>query len=195
MDLWSNSDRAAWASALERYPRVLQEHGKERLPELDSWYRETLPGVIVARHPPHLTVDELARVAEWKMKRGSWRPRNLGLVKGNPPDDVVRASAEAIVAASVPAPDPRKPVARLAELAGVGPATASAVLACVRPDVYPFFDEDVAGIVPKLGEVKFTMPYYLRYAERLRARAAELGGGWTAHAVGHALWVAAQENP
>ena len=68
---------------------------------------------------------------------------------------------------------------------------ASAVLAAARPDIYPFFDEVVAQQIPGLGPVAFTPAYYGRYADRLRARAGELGGGWTAHAVGQALWAAA----
>jgi hypothetical protein len=133
-----------------------------------------------------VTLDELARVTEWKMKRGTYRARNLVLVRGNDDAEVGRASAEAIAAI----PDPRRPIARLAELAGVGPATASAVLAIVAPRSYPFFDEDVAKQIAALGKVAFTVPYYLRYAEALRARAHALGEDWSADDVARALWAA-----
>jgi hypothetical protein len=182
--LWANDDTAAWSAALESYPAVIEARVVSRLPELDSWYRDELPGLLAGRSPLQISSDELVRVTEWKMKRGAWRARNLVLVRGNDPDDVERATREAFALI----PEPRKPVARIAELAGVGPATASAVLAVVRPDLYPFFDEDVAAQIPDLGPVAFTMPYYLRYAARLRDRAAELGGDWTAHAAGMALW-------
>ena len=86
-------------------------------------------------------------------------------------------------------PEPRKPVAVVAELAGVGPATASAVLATVHGDLYPFFDEIVARQVPGLGEVKFTHPYYGRYAQALRERAAKLAfPSWSANRLANALW-------
>lgn len=183
-ELWANDDPAAWAAALDSYPAVVAAKVVSRLPELDAWYRDELPGLIASHTPPRVTLDELTRVTEWKMKRGAWRARNLVLVRGNDPAEVERATREAFALM----PDPRKPVARIAELAGVGPATASAVLAAVRPDLYPFFDEDVAAQVPGLGPVAFTMPYYLRYAARLRERAAALGGAWTAHAAGQALW-------
>ena len=148
-----------------------------------------MPGILAARDPAHLTLDELERVTRWKMGRGVWRARNLALVRGNDPGEVRRLSAEAFALM----PDPRRPVALLARLAGVGPATASAVLAAARPAVYPFFDEVVADQIPDLGPVAFTLPYYLRYAERLRERAAALAAacpedGWTAHAAGLALW-------
>ena len=182
--LWHDDDLAAWSAALTTYPEVVAARVVSRLPELDSWYREELPGLLTARSPIQITHEELVRVTEWKMKRGAWRARNLVLVRGNDPAEVERMSREAFALV----PEPRKPVARLAELAGVGPATASAVLAAVHPDLYPFFDEDVAAQIPDLGPVAFTMPYYLRYATRLRERAAQLGGDWTAHTVGQALW-------
>jgi hypothetical protein len=182
--LWANGDPTAWMAALNSYPAVIEARVVSRLPELDGWYRDELPGLLAARSPGHISHDELVRVTEWKMKRGAWRARNLVLVRGNDPGEVEKAGREAFALI----PEPRKPVARIAELAGVGPATASAVLAAIRPDLYPFFDEDVAAQIPDLGPVAFTMPYYLRYAARLRDRAAELGDDWTAHAAGMALW-------
>lgn len=183
-NLWANDDTAAWSAALDAYPAVIEARVVSRLPELDSWYRNEFCGKLDGRSPLQVSHDELVRVTEWKMKRGAWRARNLVLVKGNEPQEVERATREAFALM----PEPRKPVARIAELAGVGPATASAVLAAVRPDLYPFFDEDVAAQIPDLGPVAFTMPYYLRYATRLRDRATALGGDWTAHAAGMALW-------
>lgn len=185
--LWESADAAAWRRALADYPRVVEAQEVSRLVELDAWFRAELPGLIAGRTPPHATHDDLVRATEWKMKRGVWRARNLVLVKGNDPGEVTRLSAAALAAI----PDRRKPVALIAELAGVGPATASALLAAVRPDLYPFFDDLIADQVPGLGPVAFTLPYYVRYAERLRARAEELGRDWTAHAVGQALWAAA----
>lgn len=187
--LWADDDCGRWAEALAGYDRALAARKASRLADLDRWYREELPGLIAGRDPAHLTLEELARVTEWKMKRGVWRARNLALVRGNDPGEVRRLSAEALALI----PDPRRPVAVLAKLAGVGPATASAVLAAARPDLYPFFDEDVAALIPGLGPVAFTLPYYLRYAARLRERAAALAAvcpdaGWTAHGVSQALW-------
>jgi hypothetical protein len=190
--LRSDDDCAAWARALAGYERAIESREVTRLADLDRWYRDDLPGLLAARDPAYLTHDELIRVTEWKMKRGVWRARNLALVRGNDPDQVRRISAAALAQI----PDPRRPVALLATLAGVGPATASAVVAAACPAVYPFFDEDVADQVPELGPVAFTLPYYLRYVACLRDRAARLAtacpaAGWTAHAVAQALWASA----
>lgn len=182
--LWASDERKLWKAALESYPAVIDAQGVARLPELDRWYRDELPAAIAGRKAPHVTHDELVRVTEWKMARGIFRPRNLVLVRGNAPALVEKTSTAALAAI----PDPKRPVALLAELAGVGPATASAIAAAAAPEVYPFFDELVGAQVPGLGTVAFTPAYYAKYAAALRARADALGHGWTPVMVEQALW-------
>jgi hypothetical protein len=189
MSLWSSVKCADWQAAGDRYPEVIKAQGVRELPELDLWYRTEFPASLAARDPSYVTREELERVTRWKMKRGVWRERNRLLVAGNEPKIVKRLSMEAIAAA----PDPRRPIAILSQLGGVGPATASAVLAALRPDIYPFFDELVAAQIPELGPVAFTAPYYQRYAAQLRERADRLKRQcperlWTAQDVSQALW-------
>ena len=62
--------------------------------------------------------------------------------------------------------------------AGVGPATASAVLAAAQPRYYPFFDECVAAQIPEMGELAYTVSFYDRYAIALRKRAGKIGNNW-----------------
>ncbi|MFL5562446.1 MAG: hypothetical protein ACJ79K_13310 [Gemmatimonadaceae bacterium] len=183
-NLWSSTARDDWQGALGRYAAVVAAQGVGPLPALDSWYRDKLPGLIGARRRPHVTHPELVRVTEWKMARGVWRARNLALVRGNDPGLVEETSAEALGAI----PDESAPISTLAELAGVGPATASAVVAAARPDLYPFFDELVGAQVPGLGKLAFSLGYYKRYAAALRERARELGEAWTPVMVERALW-------
>lgn len=182
--LWTSDSPKEWRAALDRYEAVVDAQGVRPLPELDRWYREELPAAIAGRKQPHVTHDEMVRVTEWKMARGIWRPRNLALVRGNPPESVVKASTAALAAI----PDPQRPIALLAGLEGVGPATASAVASAAAPEIYPFFDELVGAQVPGLGSVAFTPAYYAKYAAALRDRAAELGHGWTPVMVERALW-------
>ena len=183
-DLWSEAAPGRWREALDGYDDVVARQGVARLPELDRWYRDELPRAIASRRPAHLTLPELVRLTEWKMARGVWRAPNLVLVRGNAADAVVETSA----AAFAKLPHPTAPIAALATLAGVGPATASAAAAALAPELYPFFDELVAAQVPGLGKVAWTMRYYARYAESLRERAGLLGDGWTATMVERALW-------
>jgi hypothetical protein len=184
MTLWTTTTVKSWQTALDRYEQVVAAQGVARLPELDRWYHDELPGLIGARRSPHVTLPELVRLTEWKMARGVWRAPNLVLVRGNAPDEVVQASSAALAAI----PHPTSPISALAKLAGVGPATASAVASAVAPQVYPFFDELVAEQVPALGKVAWTLGYYRKYAEALRGRAESLGAGWTPAMVERALW-------
>ena len=183
-DLWSSNSAKEWRAALDRYDAVIERQDIPRLVPLDRWYREELPEAIAARRSPHVTHAELVKLTEWKMTRGVWRARNLVLVRGNDADEVKEASTAALAEV----PHPTKPIARLAKLAGVGPATASAVAAAAAPEVYPFFDELVAAAAGTLGPVAFTLAYYARYAAALRERAARLGGAWTPARVERALW-------
>ena len=182
--LWSSELRSEWNAALASYEDVLARQGVARLPELDRWYRDELPAAVASRQPAHVTHAELVRVTEWKMARGVWRGRNLALVRGNDAALVARTSAAALAAI----PHPTAAIAGLAELAGVGPATASAVAAAAAPEIYPFLDELVAAQVPLSGKLTYTVGYYVRYATALRERAAQLGRLWTPVLVERALW-------
>lgn len=183
-ELWMSTAERTWRAALDRYAAVVAAQGVARLTELDAWYRGELSGLIESRRRPHVTLPELVRLTEWKMARGVWRAPNLALVRSNPPDSVIETSTRAIGQV----PHPTTPVATLATLKGVGPATASGVMSAAAPGTYPFFDELVAAQVPGLGEVAWTLGFYRKYAEALRARSAELGTGWTPVMVEQALW-------
>ena len=183
-DLWGSCASATWQVALDQYPDVVSAQGVPQLEPLDTWYRTALPSLIAARTQPYLTHDEMVRITEWKMHRGVWRAPNLVRVKSNDPPLVIDVTSRGLALV----PHPTKPVKEIATLDGVGPATASAVVAAFAPAVYPFFDELVAAQVPNLGSVAWTLSYYARYAEALRARAALLGDGWMPVMVERALW-------
>lgn len=182
--LWSSNAPDAWTRAEASYESVIERQGVPRLPALDRWYRDELPAAIASRRRPHVTHAEMVTVTDWKMARGVFRARNLMLVRGNDAKVVETTSAAALAAV----PDPKAPIAALAELAGVGPATASAVLAAAHPEIYPFFDDLVANQIPGLGKVAYTVGYYVKYADALRERAAERGKGWTPVRIERALW-------
>ena len=182
--LWASEASEDWKRALEDYENVIAGQGVERLPDLDRWYRDELPQMIAARQPAHVTRDELVRLTQWKMARGVWRARNLALVRGNAPELVVETSAAALAKI----PHATAPIAGLAQLAGVGPATASAIAAAAAPGIYPFFDELVAAQIPQSGKLAFTLSYYARYAAALGERAKRVGQHWTPVMIERALW-------
>jgi hypothetical protein len=191
-DLWTSGACDTWSAALAGYENCVASQPSALLQQRDPWYRLELPRLISERPVPFLMREELVWVVEWKMARGVWRARNLHLARSNGSQEVAAASRAAFAAV----PDERSPLKLLGGLKGVGPATASAVLAAYRPELYPFFDDVVAAQVPGLVAGEFTLKAYLAYAAALRARAAELGaacpdGGWTPQAIGLALWAAA----
>lgn len=199
-EVWAEDSCEQWSVWLGEYDRAIAAQGNEKLADLDRWYRQVLPAAIQERAPTGACIylDELEGIAAWKMHRGVWRERNRRLIAGNPPEKVEAVSREAYAAV----PELRAPVALLATLAGVGPATASAALAAYAPHLYPFFDELVAAFIPGLGPTAFTLPYYLKYAAALRERAERLNATcpgtaatpagpatpWTAHDVSQTLW-------
>jgi hypothetical protein len=182
--LWDRSDPASWKAALDAYETVIAQQGVRSLPEHDRWYRKTLPALVQARSPMYATLDEFVRLTEWKMARGVWRARNLVLVRSNTPESVIEVSRTALQRA----PDPLAPIRTLATLSGVGPATASALAAAALPGIYPFLDDLVATQIPGLPKVAYTLGYYGKYAAALRARAEQLGPGWTPDLIERALW-------
>lgn len=188
LPLWRSAELSAWQAALDGYDAAIAALPNAKLAAHDAWYRAELPATVAARAPMHLTHDEMVRVTEWKMARGVWRAPNLVLVRNNPPGAVEAATADAAGVLDVPA----KAVAAVSALGGVGPATASAALAVMAPERFPFFDEIVTGQVAPhvdgMGKIAWTAPYYRKYAAALIARAAALGHGWHATLVERALW-------
>ncbi|MDQ6831605.1 MAG: hypothetical protein M3081_22310 [Gemmatimonadota bacterium] len=182
--LWSSGNRKLWREALDSYVDVVERQKVKPLAELDRWYREELPSLIAARRVPHVTLPELARITEWKMARGVYRAPNLILVRGNDPAAVIETSRRALA----DIPHPTSPIATLASLDGVGPATASGVASAAVPEIYPFFDELVAQQVPGLGKIAWTLGFYAKYASAIRERAERLGNDWSPVMVERALW-------
>ncbi|CAM9621401.1 unnamed protein product [Choristocarpus tenellus] len=93
--------------------------------------------------------------------------------------------------------DPRAAVQLMAagkgdlKLKGVGPATASAVLAAYC-GACPFMADEVIDAVMGTGQRKYTIGEYLQVQQALSEKALELGGDpWDAERVGKALWACA----
>ncbi|VFQ83907.1 unnamed protein product [Cuscuta campestris] len=102
----------------------------------------------------------------WKLARGKWRPRLLDFVSSL--DDAVVKSASQ--AAFLSLPDVSKAVLELTVLKGVGPATASALLAAYVPDVTRFMSDEAMEAV--IGNSKdYSLKQYLVFVDKLQCKA------------------------
>ncbi|KAG0241270.1 hypothetical protein BGW41_006124 [Actinomortierella wolfii] len=183
-----------WESMLNKYNIALEHHvaGKRdnELLKLDQWYQTELPSILAKRKPLHIDSKELVKLMSWKLKRGKFRPTLAKLAASNADKDV-KAISEA--AFSLLETGLRPAIVKMAELKGVGPATASAILCAGAPDKVPFMADETMESVPGLGTIAYSVPYYMKFAEKVIEKAKDLKQkGSTVnspHLVEKALWV------
>ena len=175
------------------YPNVQTD-----LKDLDEFMNVQLPLAIRCRAPePFITQAELSRVMRWKLMRGKFRPGLQAYVDGLTDAAVRDASrtsfqhatagrvAEALDALSKP-------------LKGVGPATASAVLAAFDPSI-PFMSDEALALLGR-AKVAYSTAEGVALAQLLGRLASALqkteplgsARRWTAQHVQQAVWAAAQ---
>ncbi|OVA14575.1 hypothetical protein BVC80_1811g42 [Macleaya cordata] len=184
------SELQQWKEALSSYQTSLESINKTQLLELDDFYRNQLPPLLHQRNPNcFITKSELSKLMQWKLTRGKWRPRLLDFISAL--DETVVESASQKAFKSLP--DVSKAISELTVLKGVGPATASAILAAYAPDVAPFMSDE--AMVAALGNSKdYTLKQYLKFTEKLQSKAKELsleGESFTPSDVERALWSSA----
>ncbi|CAI5724655.1 unnamed protein product [Hyaloperonospora brassicae] len=168
--LWSSSDEAAWAAVWARYDAVVRRGPKSELAALDDWYLTAFPAIVHTRAPlPYVQKSELERILKWKLTKGKWRPQLLKFVTALSEREVEDASRTAF--GQLKSGDVRAAIEALCVLKGVGPATASAVLAAHDGSVPFMADEALEAIADTIGPRKYTLPHFLRFAEELCAKA------------------------
>ncbi|CAI9115971.1 OLC1v1017001C3 [Oldenlandia corymbosa var. corymbosa] len=194
---WECADVSLWKAALSSYKSTIETLNKPNLISLDDFYTKELPLIINQRNPkPYILTDELSKLMQWKLTRGKWRPRLLDFVSSLDDDVVKSASQKAFDSL----PDISKAVKELTVLKGVGPATASAILAAYAPHVAPFMSDE--AMEAAIGNSKdYTLKSYLIFVEELKAKAMELTteeDPFTPSDVERALWssaIAARSKP
>ncbi|XP_041431807.1 uncharacterized protein LOC121397877 [Xenopus laevis] len=188
--LFHSEDPKVWQRTSDLYWDVIEAKGtkKKKLISLDKWYQEQLPPCIAARPQKHLTREELVKLMEWKLTRGKFRPRLQQLVASNPDGAVETCTGKAFELL----PDVSAAINELCQLKGIGPATASAVLAAGAPELTAFMADEAVESIPGLTPVQYTLKHYLRYLEELQRKAAALSQAssdkWTPHRVELCLW-------
>ncbi|KAI5801151.1 hypothetical protein EDC01DRAFT_646944 [Geopyxis carbonaria] len=194
----------AFATTLSRYTATIARKSggyasaARNLDELDVWRCEELPAIVRERTDEkegedgsshHITAEELVDLTYCKLKRGKFRPL-AGLVASNTDSKVIKASRaafslisdnterESVLAALKAVSSP---------LSGVGPATASYILAVYHPSDIPVFSDEgyrwvlyEAPAVAKGGkgwerEMKYNAKEYGAYLEGAQKVAERLG--------------------
>uniref|UniRef100_A0A8C5WK64 Uncharacterized protein n=1 Tax=Leptobrachium leishanense TaxID=445787 RepID=A0A8C5WK64_9ANUR len=188
--LFQCEDPEMWLRVSDIYWDVVSIKGskQKKLLQLDRWYQEALPSSISARPHRFLSRDELIKLMEWKLLRGKFRPRLQQLVSSNPPETVESCTGQAFRLL----PNVSAALDELCQLKGIGPATASAVLAAGAPELTAFMADEAVESIPGLTPVQYTSKHYLRFLEALRQKAATLskasGDTWSPHRLELCLW-------
>lgn len=191
MDLeFDCSNLSLWKQALSSYQSRIESLNKPKLLSLEEFYREKLQSLIHRRNPnPYITTSELSQLMQWKLTRGKWRPRLLDFVSALDEELVKSSSQKAFESL----PDISKAVNELTVLKGVGPATASAILAAYAPHLAPFMSDE--AMEAAIGNSKdYSLKQYLFFASKLQTKAEELsseGDVFTPSDVERALWSSA----
>ncbi|KAK6277657.1 hypothetical protein POUND7_017980 [Theobroma cacao] len=184
------TDLSIWKEAISSYKSRIESLDKPNLVSLDEFYRNELPPLLHQRNPnPFITTSELSRLMQWKLTRGKWRPRLLDFVSSLDDSLVKSASQKAFQSL----PDISKAVSELTVLKGVGPATASAVLAAYAPETAPFMSDE--AMEAALGNSKdYSLKQYLLFVDKIQSISKELsskGDSFTPSDVERALWSSA----
>lgn len=172
MDIPSSELRAALAAYHDLLEHVAAARGKRgsSLVQDDHWLLHELRDTIASRDPAYLTQSELASVLRWKLAKGKFRPALVKYV-AELTDEAVRAASERALGALgsddggvIPS------IKALSELRGVGPATASAVVAAVAPSEAPFMADEL--LMALYGERKYTLAQYRALVDDVKAECA-----------------------
>ncbi|XP_041829975.1 uncharacterized protein zgc:112496 isoform X2 [Melanotaenia boesemani] len=152
-------------------------------------YQEELATLISSRSDKHITLSELVKLMEWKLTRGKFRPRLQQLVASNSEDTVEKCSRKAFSLL----PDVWAAITELSSLKGVGPATASAVLAAGAPELAAFMSDEAMESVPGLKPIQYTTKHYALYLDKMTARSEKLNKvdpqqDWTPQKLEMCLW-------
>lgn len=165
-------------AAVTLYPSVLSRIAaahpktKSKLPEMERAY-ESLRST---SSPKPLSLTDLETVLNWKLVRGTFRPSLMSLIRCNSNDSVIEVTKEALILLKNGNDINTWTLAlkELIRLRGVGPATASAILALWTPTV-PFYSDEAAHIALGLQKLKYTEKEVMMYVDRMRDCAGQLG--------------------
>lgn len=212
-DLWSSTDGQRWLRARRGYATAVRvvaasKYTKSKDPErdrkafldLDAWYSHREVGRRDVFTVP-LTAQKLARVAKWKLSKGTFRPGLLQKVESNTAGLVARTWKE-LSDKRKRGPKDGGALGRVLlamrtldkRLHGVGPATASAVLAPLCEACAFMSDEAMLGcrLFKDARQLKYDHKTFERFLHLMHEKANVLGRGkWVPDDIQRALFAEA----
>lgn len=175
--LWKSKDVKDWIKHLENYYPEVASLEKDNLLELEQWFQEELPDQLNQQKKPFASAD-LIRLVTWKVGlRGKWRPRLLDFAKAANDKAIEEAYTKARTAVDGAKGDAdtaavKQAMAALTALKGVGPATASALLQAMNPNLMAFMSDE--AMLVALGSKEYTVAKGMELLKALKEKAAEL---------------------
>ncbi|XP_015924308.1 uncharacterized protein [Parasteatoda tepidariorum] len=197
LEFFTKASPAQWTYIFTKYKDVLKakaakrtkKGGPEELIRMDAWYQEQLPKLIHSRKELYITHEELVQLTKWKLMREKFRPNLIDLVRINTEKAVVTHSKKAFKRL----PNLSGAIAMLTCLKGVGPASASAILAAGYPDQAPFMADESMLSTPGVETMDYTVAEYMNYAMQLKKKSDYLNSKdpsqeWNPHKIELTLW-------
>ncbi|ESZ98766.1 hypothetical protein SBOR_0872 [Sclerotinia borealis F-4128] len=171
---------AEFNQTLARYPALLNTYAKDvkegvaPLQELDRFrYVEAPARFKDGAH--NFSIEDVSKLVEWKLRHGAYRPGFLKKVGKNTDEAVEAATKDAFDYYKANPTDIGTVINKLKEpLMGIGPATASLILAVRDPDHVTFFSDEVFKWLVNDGEHKPTPKYNVAEFEKVHAAAKTL---------------------
>ena len=172
-EAFDNIDIEAFNALLEEYQNVIPS----KLSDLDYQRYDAIPQMLKERKgTPSLSKAQVSTLVDWKLSHGKFRPALKGLVQQN--DDVVTTTRDAFTTFSNLGKDAKavkEALNILTVLRGIGPATASLLLAVFDPDTVPFFSDELfrwCSFEDGKGqgwdrEIKYNVKEYLELFDRV----------------------------
>ncbi|CZT46978.1 uncharacterized protein RSE6_07493 [Rhynchosporium secalis] len=166
--------------ALGRYPEILKTHGKTpidgsvTIEDLDKFRYQIAPMNFSKNTGRVMELSDVEKLVQWKIHHGAFRPTLPKLVASNTSDTVAAATKDAFAAYANDHKDIATVISKLTTpLKGVGPATASLLLAIHDPQNVVFFSDELFSYLTADGR-KVEPKYVTKEFETIHAEAQKI---------------------
>ncbi|KAK4971880.1 hypothetical protein LTR66_011394 [Elasticomyces elasticus] len=133
----------------ENFDTLLKDyasHVPTTLADLEVLRWATIPETIEQRTndgKAFLKKEEVLELVRWKLSHGTFRPTLMKLVASNSAEDIRSVTESGFTTYAASKEEHIKAITTLAKLRGIGPATASLLLASLDPATVPFFSDEL----------------------------------------------------